>query len=64
MQTFDQSIFGLYERGLVSYEEALRWATDVDELKLRAQAMAATSDIRGQMAEAALAKPDIIRFGS
>ena len=27
MQTFDQSIFGLFEQGLVSYEEALRWAT-------------------------------------
>src|SRR3712207_223861 len=25
MQTFDQSIFSLYEQGLVSYEEALRW---------------------------------------
>ena len=28
MQTFDQSIFGLYEQGLVSYEEALRWASE------------------------------------
>src|SRR6188508_2146702 len=30
MQTFDQSIFGLFEKGYVSYEEALRWATNVD----------------------------------
>ena len=27
MQTFDQSIFGLFQQELVSYEEALRWAT-------------------------------------
>ena len=27
MQTFDQSIFGLFQQGLVSYEEALRWAS-------------------------------------
>src|SRR5690242_15638401 len=25
MQTFDQSIFALYQQGLVTYEEALRW---------------------------------------
>src|SRR5258707_6555535 len=35
MQTFDQSIFGLFEQGLVSYEEALRRASNVDEFKLR-----------------------------
>ena len=35
MQTFDQSIFGLFEQGLVSYEEALRWASNVDEFKLQ-----------------------------
>jgi twitching motility protein PilT len=33
MQTFDQSILGLIQQGVVSYEEALRWASDVDELK-------------------------------
>ena len=27
MQSFDQSIFGLYQQGLVTLEEALRWAT-------------------------------------
>ncbi len=37
MQTFDQSIFGLYQQGLVSYEEALRWASNVDEFKLKVQ---------------------------
>ena len=45
MQTFDQSIFDLYQRGLVSYEEALRWATNVDEFKMRVQGISTTSDL-------------------
>jgi twitching motility protein PilT len=65
MQTFDQSIFGLFEQGLVSYEEALRWASNVDEFKLKVQGIATTSDIsRDQMARAAMANPEITRFGS
>jgi twitching motility protein PilT len=31
MQTFDQAIFALYEQKLVTYDEALRWATNKDE---------------------------------
>ena len=37
MQTFDQSIFQLFEQGLVTSDEALRWATNVDEFKLKVQ---------------------------
>src|SRR3982075_2981600 len=51
MQTFDQSIFSLVEQGQVSYEEALRWVSNVDEFKLRSQGIATTSDLsRDQMA--------------
>src|SRR5687767_12631327 len=51
MQTFDQSIFSLYEQGLVGYEEALRWASNVDDFKLKVQGVSSTSDIaRDQMA--------------
>jgi twitching motility protein PilT len=51
MQTFDQSIFNLYERGLVSYEEALRWASSVDDFKLKVQGISSTSEMaRDQMA--------------
>src|SRR3954466_15295136 len=65
MQTFDQSIFGLFQQGLVSYEEALRWASNVDEFKLKVQGIATTSDLsRDQMARAAMANPEITRFGS
>ena len=53
MQTFDQSIFSLFEQGLVSYEEALRWASNVDEFKLKVQGISTTSDAaRDQMARA------------
>ena len=65
MQTFDQSIFGLFEQGLVSYEEALRWASNVDEFKLKVQGIATTSELsREQMAKAAMSNPEITRFGS
>jgi len=54
MQSFDQSIYSLHEKGLVTYEEALRWASKVDEFKLRVQGISTTSDLsRDQMAEAA-----------
>jgi twitching motility protein PilT len=67
MQTFDQSIFGLFEQGFVSYEEALRWASNVDEFKLRVQGISTTSDLsRDQMARSLIGggrAPEITRFG-
>src|SRR5678815_733297 len=54
MQTFDQSIFGLLEQGLVSYDEALRWASNVDEFKLKVQGISTMSDLtRDDMAKSA-----------
>src|SRR5256714_1439555 len=44
MQTFDQSIFGLYQQGLVTLDEALRWASNVDEFKLKVQGISTTGD--------------------
>ena len=35
MQTFDQSLFGLYEEGTIAYEEAMRNADSKNELRLR-----------------------------
>jgi twitching motility protein PilT len=66
MQTFDQSIFSLVEQGLVSYEEALRWVSNVDEFKLRSQGIATTSDLsRDQMTRTVVGgAPNITRFGS
>jgi len=66
MQTFDQSIFGLFQSGLVSYEEALRWASNVDEFKLKVQGISTTSEVsRDEMAKGVLrGAPEITRFGS
>jgi twitching motility protein PilT len=69
MQTFDQSIFALYEQGQVSYEEALRWASNVDEFKLKVQGISTTATWPGeQMARNRGSRrraraPEITRFG-
>jgi twitching motility protein PilT len=69
MQTFDQSIFGLFQQGFVSYEEALRWATNVDEFKLKVQGVSTTSDAaRDEMAKSVMTGIDSVagltRFGA
>jgi twitching motility protein PilT len=70
MQTFDQSIFGLFQQGFISLEEALRWASNVDEFKLKVQGISTTSDAsRDEMARGvtggggASEIPGITRFG-
>src|SRR5438477_3732041 len=51
MQTFDQSIFNLYQQGFVTVDEALRWASNVDEFKLKIQGISTTADMaRDEMA--------------
>lgn len=35
MQTFDQALFDLYEEGLISYEDALRNADSVNDIRLK-----------------------------
>src|SRR5215207_2704231 len=51
MQTFDQAIFQLYSQGVVTLEEALRWATNVDDFKLKVSGISTTSDMaRDEMA--------------
>jgi len=44
MQTFDQSLMGLLKAGLISYDEALRQATNPDDFALRISGIASTSD--------------------
>jgi twitching motility protein PilT len=68
MQTFDQSIFHLYQQGFVTVEEALRWASNVDEFKLKIQGISTTADIaRDEMArDAGIGSggaSEITRFG-
>lgn len=45
MQTFDQSLFYLYQSGLISLEEALRGSTNPDEFRLRLAGIQNTSTI-------------------
>ncbi|MDH4231234.1 MAG: type IV pilus twitching motility protein PilT [Nitrospirota bacterium] len=45
MQTFDQSIFNLYKSNLISYEEALRRATNPDDFALKVKGIHSTSDL-------------------
>ena len=78
MQTFDQSIFNLYSQGKVTLEESLKWASNVDEFKLKVQGVSTTADVsRDQMASSVFGsnaaagprkpvsglKPEITRFG-
>jgi twitching motility protein PilT len=65
MQTFDQAIFGLYEQKVVTYDEALRWASNKDEFKLKVQGISTTADeTRDQMARTVTGAPQVTRFGS
>lgn len=45
MQTFDQSLFYLYQSGLITLEEALRGSTNPDEFRLRLAGIQNTSTI-------------------
>jgi twitching motility protein PilT len=44
MQTFDQSLFTLHRSGLITFEEALRGASNPDEFRLRVSGIRSASD--------------------
>jgi twitching motility protein PilT len=54
MQTFDQSLFSLYKSGLITLDEALRRASNPDELRLRLQGIQSTSDLSREEMESTL----------
>ena len=45
MQTFDQSLFYLYQSGLIGLDEALRGSTNPDEFRLRLSGIHSTSTL-------------------
>jgi twitching motility protein PilT len=45
MQTFDQSLFELFQNDLISYEEALRQASNPDDFKLKVEGIHSTADL-------------------
>jgi len=56
MQTFDQSLYNLYTADLISFEEALRQATNPDEFKLKAAGIQSASDMAQEAMEETLAE--------
>jgi twitching motility protein PilT len=54
MQTFDQSLYRLYENGLITFDEALRRASNPDEFKLKVQGVQFTSDAAREQMESSL----------
>jgi twitching motility protein PilT len=44
MQTFDQSLFELYSRNLITFEEALTRASNPDDFRLRVQGIRSSAD--------------------
>ncbi|BCA78792.1 type IV pilus twitching motility protein PilT [Desulfuromonas sp. AOP6] len=45
MQTFDQSLMGLLQRKLITYDEALRQSSNPDDFKLKLSGISSTSDL-------------------
>jgi twitching motility protein PilT len=54
MQTFDQSIYQLYKKDLISMEEALRRATNPDEFKLKLAGIESTAEMAQREMESTL----------
>jgi len=58
MQTFDQSIYEHYKAGRISYQDALGYATNPDEFKLRVQGIYSTRDTAMEAMEKELSGRD------
>ncbi len=64
MQTFDQSLFSLYKSGLITYEEALRRASNPDDFALKVKGIQSTSDAYDAQQDKHKDEMKIDRFGS
>lgn len=62
MQTFDQSLYDLYSRGLITMEDASAWSSNPEEIRLRAAGIRSASDVAREEMEKA-ASERIERFG-
>jgi twitching motility protein PilT len=56
MQTFDQSVFQLFDKGYISFDQGLRYSTSPDNFRLRVQGIQSTQDIAREEMELSLAK--------
>jgi len=67
MQTFDQSLFDLYSKQLITLDEALARASNADEFKLRIQGIRSAADsareeMASQMADFERFVPQVAAF--
>ena len=51
MQTFDQSLYALLKKNMITYEEAIMRATNPEEFKLRLQGISSTSGLTQEQVE-------------
>jgi twitching motility protein PilT len=58
MQTFDQSLYDLYTRQRITYEEAMTRASNPDEFKLRIQGIRSTADAAREEMEKSMTEFD------
>ncbi|MCP3982416.1 MAG: type IV pilus twitching motility protein PilT [bacterium] len=54
MQTFDQSIYALYSADLITFDEAIRQASNADEFKLKCSGIQSASDMAQEAMEGAI----------
>ncbi len=64
MQTFDQSLFRLYKDGLITYDDALRRASNPDDFILKVKGVHSTSDLTIEEGATAAEKLKVDRFGN
>lgn len=70
MQTFDQSVFVHYKKGLITFEDAIQWCSNPEDFTLKVKGIQSTSELtweEGQEAQGtAEGQPplDIDRFGN
>src|SRR3984885_3802554 len=58
MQTFDQSLFDLYSRNLITFEEAILRASNPDDFRLRVQGVRSSADSAREDMERAMSEFD------
>ncbi len=56
-QTFDQSVYYLYEKNLIDFEQGIRYSTSPDNFKLRVQGIRSSQDIAIEDMEREMNKP-------
>ncbi|MBN2331579.1 MAG: type IV pilus twitching motility protein PilT [Deltaproteobacteria bacterium] len=71
MQSFDQSLFNLFKRGMITYDEALRQTSNPDDFELKVKGISGSDSSWDEFGEETPAaegdgglKEDVERFGS